>query len=349
MKKRITVKWINNGVSYQPTETVVQRCDRLGFRHKNAVIETVASGSVDGLDPSKDYGYFYDDVEMDQTYHYRIITKNNEGKAPSVPTPPFFVFDQDNEIGYPRGNPESVTTYNLITTPIFHLDANRMVKFCDKNNEHVKDLNSCIRHKAAEIDNVNITGDLICDSHDVLSVNRMIISKTDIPYRQSRVTENLKHSNIEIPLDKTDFNNGFTMFYVFYNNYTSSNQTTKFNISSNISIEWTNEEIIVNKIKTKRLNDSLWNLLCVRFYKDTLQVFENCINIYTQKNITTKFKKIQLHKLLPNHNRHINSGISEAILFNELLLSDEINTIQQYLCNKFFISGDFVTDRDLSI
>ena len=58
MNNKIVLKWSNSSYNNNPTQTSVQRSNRLGFNHPQSIIEEITRGQDHGLNPLSKDGYY---------------------------------------------------------------------------------------------------------------------------------------------------------------------------------------------------------------------------------------------------------------------------------------------------
>jgi len=119
--------WTNNSTGDNPTGTKVERSDNLDFSNASASPSEITSGSGGGLDPTAASGSYGDGtVQPYNHYAYRVSTLKGAEVSTSMSTPLQYVHDQDNELGYPNGTPNSAPTYNCSVEPQLHVDVSRL-------------------------------------------------------------------------------------------------------------------------------------------------------------------------------------------------------------------------------
>ena len=129
--------WTNNATGDSPDSTKIERVKDLAFDHSKATVEELANGSGGGLDPTSPTGSYADGtVSPYSHYSYRVSTVKGTESSASIATPLEYVYDQDNELGYPNGSPSVTPTYNCSVEPIIHLDFSRLGGF-DYQDESV--------------------------------------------------------------------------------------------------------------------------------------------------------------------------------------------------------------------
>jgi hypothetical protein len=234
----ITVNWENRSKDRNPTLNTVERVTQVGFDSVYADVQVMASGNTGDLDPTADTGTYTDDtVEEGNHYTYRVITTNGTQTATSLPTKTSYVYDPRDDLGYSAGWPVEVSTYNLQTSPVIHIDAQRQYGYSDTNNEVIGDAYSCVRYdRDSNISTIGVFGEPLFDSRPVTyteTKTRYMLSKTSTPYRGGTATSDLTTAKL-VPslLNNISLSDEFTLGLAVYLGYEQDVATdTTYNIN----------------------------------------------------------------------------------------------------------------------
>lgn len=356
MSKPITLQWKNTSTDRSPTGTSIQRCSKVSFNHPLAHIEVVAHGNKKGLDPLKENGWWIDDnVESNTPYMYRVITHREDEKTASPATNFIHCIDHDNDIGYPGGIPTCCKTYNIDISPVIHIDANRLTDVDNTRNSVIVDAQSLLRHNKI-IECINTTGDPIVDLHVNNNQSQNIVCKTATSISSVNYTRDIKKSQLTYNLnDNYNFDN-YTIFSVIYNGYNTDDDNNEYNLTTNGCIKWDNQKISIqlpsgNKTISRHV-DNLYQVVCLKSSPEQTSVWENGRLLYNKKHIKNKNKLDITSKnninILPNHNKSVNSGLCEYIMFNTSLNDQNLNIVSQYIHNKYYISAGNIDTQNMS-
>ena len=355
MSKYITLQWKNTSTDRSPTGTSIQRCSKVNFNHPLAQVEIVAHGNTDGLDPLKENGWWVDDnVESNNAYMYRVLTHRGDEKTASPTTGFIHCIDHDKDIGYPGGTPTKSKTYNIDISPVIHIDSNRLTNVDDTKNTIITDAQSLLRHNKI-IECINTTGDPIVDSHVNNNQSQNIVCKTITSINSVNYTRDLKKSQIYYNLNNSYIFDKYTIFSVIYNGYNTSESDNEYNITTNGCIKWNNQKISIqlpsgNKTITRHI-DSLYQVICLRSSPEHTSMWENSRLLYNKKHTKNKNKLDITPKsninILPNHNKNINSGLCEYIMFDTLLDDHTLNIVSQYIHNKYNLPAGNIDTQNM--
>jgi len=222
----ITVNWENKSKDRSPTLNTIERTTLVGFDNQYANVQTIASGNTGGLDPTTDTGTYDDNTVVEGNhYTYRVTVTDGVNTATSLSTKTSYVYDPRDDIGYTSGWPVEVSTYNLGTSPILHIDAQRQYGYSDINNEVIGDAYSCVRYdKNSNISTVGVFGQPLFDSRPVTfnsqTKTRYMLSKTSTPYRGGTGTSDLTTTKL-VPsiLNNVSLSDEFTLATAVYLGY----------------------------------------------------------------------------------------------------------------------------------
>lgn len=342
MKQPITLQWENTCTTSNPTATSIQRCMGVNFSHRHAQVEEIARGNEDGLDPINDTGWYIDhDTQLNQPYCYKIITHREGDKAASPVTEFIHCVDYVNDIGYTGGTPERSMTFNIKIPPILHIDSQRLHGVSGKHNDIIKDPGSVIRHNNM-IESLFVTGSPLLDYHDQQDTSYNILCKATTTNNLANTTENLKNTSIAYNVCNDIEHESYTVFSVVYNGYTTDTSSNYYSILPCCDIMWHGDDINISLSsgkKKSKYNKDVFTIHCIRSNGTRTTLWVNGQKIYNRKHAKNKNKcswsSKKSYDLLPNHNKNLSSGICEYMIFSESLDQPHMNTITQYLSNRY--------------
>lgn len=350
----VTVNWLNNCVVNQQNQIHLQRSSRLGFFHPHANVVKIDNEHTRQIDLTKSTCMYIDhDIRADSYYSYRVIVNTPNGRASSVPTSPVFVPDLHNDIGYVNGDPASTFNYNIASEPIFHVDANRLYNTCAETNDKIEHARTMLRHNTGIIDNVIVTGDPIFDSRDTKTGTRYICGKTDIPYNQSNITEDIPGTDISLSLAKDiSFDSGAVMFATLYTEYTSADVCIQFKPCSNVTVIWSHDTVVLKttsgKKSLRRKNTTSWVVFTIRYTDKKIQLWENGVYVgHVVIDSKMKFKYTKQSSIYLLGKNKSNCGFSELMFFDEPQHVSTIDIVNHYMCNKYDVDPLAILPKDL--
>jgi hypothetical protein len=350
MKHPITLQWSNTCTTSTPTEISIQRCSNVHFRHPKATIKTLIKGNRDGLDPLQNTGWYIDnDIELNNSYCYRILTHRDSESAASVITDFIYNYDIVSELGYPTGVPEQTYTYNINYTPVIHVDANRTTGSLCECNDKINNIESSLRSNKI-IENITTVGDVILDSDNI----QKIICKTQTPNNLENETRNIIKTHLNFCVSENITYNNFTVFGVVYCGYENNTQNT-YEIVPGINILWSKNNVTFSlesgTRKVSRDSDEQYYIFCIRVTPEQTHAWENSRRIYRRKHLKNKNKCTwtprKQYDILPNSKKQIPAGLCEYIVFDDALSTSNMSVVNQYLSKKYNISNSNIDITDL--
>lgn len=337
MNNKIVLKWSNSSYNNNPTQTSVQRSNRLGFNHPQSIIEEITRGQDHGLDPLSKDGYYIDDtITPGSHYSYRVVTHRDNEKAATMPTPMMFVHDSKTDIGYEYGSPKLASVYNIVTSPVLHVDVSRIHGYSDVSNDIIKDISSSIRRNTVG-KNIYTDGDVLFDSYKSNEKTIFIANKSQSTYQLANQTSKISDTSINASLYKNIDLEECTVFFVVCCNHQIDNT---LNICPGYQINFNRKVITIkqgrNKQTIKRQNFNDTNIYCMRVKNGSCCVWENNILVYknNSKKNTITFKSTDGIDLLPNTGDKP-GGLCEYMLFDKCISDMDANSVLYYLLNKY--------------
>ena len=350
MKQPITLQWSNTCTTSNPTDISIQRCANVHFRHPKAKIENIVRGRNEGLDPSLDSGWYIDnDIELNNSYCYRILTHRGDEHAASIVTEFIYTYDVRSELGYIGGLPEKVYTYNIKNIPIIHIDANRTTDSLCEYNDVIINTKSLLRSNKI-IENITATGELLVDNDD----NQKIICKSKTPNNLNNSTTDTKKTHLNYCVSENISCDVFTVFAVVYCGYTTDEQN-EYEIVPGVFTRWTDKQIVFSLPSgtrtISRVNEDKYKILCVRVTSDQTHCWENSKRCYMKKHTKNKNKCTWSNKkqydILPNNRKQTASGLCEYIVFDSALDAKNMSIVDQYLSKKYNTTSNNIDITDL--
>lgn len=338
------INWDNNCVVNQHNKLCLQRVKNLNFTHAAAQVDVIDNEQTRNIDLSSPVGVYHDhDVVPDNHYAYRVVVESNGMRSPSVPTNHIYVPDIVTDLGYPDGDPDHVMTHNISIAPRLHLDSSRVFGVSDKKNDVLRDLRSLVRHNTLDqFHSIKVQGDPVFDSRTVDGQTRYICARTDIPYNQSRSTQQMNNTTIHPVLtDDVVFNNGATLFMVIYTEYNTDTPVT-IKTSGQHSVTYSNNKITLSTphgmVTHKRSSVTPWVVFMLKHESDNVTLWENGMRVCSVKHKLTRDNRFKWsarskNDLLGSSKR--NGGFSELLLFDQLGDFELINTVSHYLFKKY--------------
>lgn len=356
MKPSITLQWSNTCINSGPTDISIQRSKNFTFNNPNAQIETIVKSNNDGLNPLQEAGWYVDEnVHANESYSYRVITHRGDEKSSSVATDLIHCVDHDNDIGYPYGAPATVNVYNIFTSPVMHVDASRVNNININNNETINNPKSLLRHNKL-ISNLYTRGDPIVDRYQALRRSINIVAKTNTSIQQTNQTKSLDSSQLCYDVSQQTCMNDVTVFAVLYDGYNTPKTNNTFEIVPSYKIKWSNKKFSLQTPQgnntTTQSNNKTIKTICLRISGSSLHLWhdnETLFNINTEtvrKNIT--WKKNTTYNLIPNNNENICGGICEYMLFDRYINDSQLQTISQYLDNKYDTQNNHINLKNIT-
>jgi len=350
----ITVNWLNNCVVGHDNHVYLQRSANLNFFHSQTCVVKIDDEQTKHIDLLSPTCMYHDrNISPGSYYSYRVIVNTPHGKASSTPTSPVYVPDLQHDIGYVNGDPASTFNYNIASEPTFHIDASRLYNTCPETNDVIKDARTMLRHGVDIIDNIDVTGDPVYDSRTTKNGKRYICAKTNIPYNQANATTDITNTHINLGLTKDiTCDAGAVMFVALYTEYTPSDQQIIFKPSTDVTIMWSHDTVVLKtkdgRKSSRRTYTSPWVVYTLAYTETGIRLWENGVYVgrvnHNNKNQFKWSKQTSIDLLGQNKS---NCGFSEILFFDQPQHVSTIDTVNQYMCDKYDIYFTSIRSKDM--